>query len=245
MRRRALDAAVAGIVGCGSAATVCGCYPYDCAEHVACSNPSTPEPVPEDAVGPDAPDTPADPGGVPCGGDPDGTAPGDGCGIFASSSLGDDANPGTRALPGRTMRRAIERARRGARRIHACAEIFPEAVEVPAGTQIRGGFDCARGWVLAGDRARTVLAPGPTRTTIRRSRRRTAVTAGGAAWVRSAEKGAAEAPGARQGTARCGAATAAAAARAATGVTAAVGWVAPPSGSPICWIPQGSSGRSR
>ncbi|WP_437569523.1 hypothetical protein [Sorangium sp. So ce542] len=158
--RCALGAAASAAIGCGSAVSVCGCFPYDCAEHVACGAPD----APETEVEPDAPgepDAPADPEDIPCGGDPRDGAPKDGCGVFASSSLGDDANPGTRALPVRTVRRAIELSRQGARRVYACAEIFPEAVAVPAGTQIWGGLDCAHGWAFIGDRAQATLAPAP------------------------------------------------------------------------------------
>ncbi|WP_437674390.1 hypothetical protein [Sorangium sp. So ce131] len=159
--RCALVAATWVMLGCGSAVSVCGCYPYDCAEHIACGEPG----APEGEVAPEAPGAPPSapdsPGGAPCGDDPIDAAPTDGCGVFASSSLGDDANPGTRALPVRTMRRAIERSRQGARRVYACAETFPEAVEIPAGAEIRGGLDCARGWTFIGDHTKTVLAPEP------------------------------------------------------------------------------------
>ncbi|WP_437633176.1 hypothetical protein [Sorangium sp. So ce854] len=155
--RCALGAAAVAAVGCGSAVSVCGCYPYDCAEHVACGAPSAPEIEPD---APEEPGAPADPGQPPCG-DPWDAAPTDGCGVFASSSLGDDANPGTRERPVRTVGRALALSRQGARRVYACAEVFPEAVEVPAGAQIWGGLDCARGWAFIGDRAKTVLAPAP------------------------------------------------------------------------------------
>ncbi|XXY54495.1 hypothetical protein WME91_25525 [Sorangium sp. So ce269] len=158
--RCALGASAVAAAGCGSAVSVCGCFPYDCAEHVACGDPSAPgTEVEPDA--PDMPSAPADPGEIPCHGDPRDAAPGNGCGVFASSSLGDDANPGTRELPVRTVRRAIELSRQGARRVYACAEVFPEAIEVPAGTQIWGGLDCAHGWAFVGERAKAELAPAP------------------------------------------------------------------------------------
>ncbi|WP_437895977.1 hypothetical protein [Sorangium sp. So ce124] len=155
--RCTLGVVASAAIGCGSAVSVCGCFPYDCADHVTCGDPS----APETEIEPDAPDPPTGPGDLPCGGDPREAVPRDGCGVFVSSSLGDDANPGTRALPVRTVRRAIERSHQGTRRVYACAEIFPESVEVPAGTQIWGGLDCARGWAFVGDRAKAVLAPAP------------------------------------------------------------------------------------
>ena len=127
------------VLGCGTAATVCGCYEYSCAEEFACER--APEPV--------------------CNADPAAGPAEDDCGVFASASLGDDANPGTRAQPVRTLGRALTLARSGPLRVYACAEVFPEAVTVPSGVEIWGGLDCAHDWIYLGGDQRTVLAPAP------------------------------------------------------------------------------------
>jgi len=130
-----------GVLGCGTAASICGCYEYSCAAELACER--APEPV--------------------CNADPASGPAEDDCGIFASESLGDDANPGTRAAPVRTLKRAISLARSGPLRVYACAEVFAEAVMVPSGVDIWGGLDCATDWRYLGGDDRTVLAPEPDR----------------------------------------------------------------------------------
>lgn len=90
-----------------------------------------------------------------------GQAIADRCGIFVSLS-GDDANEGTRkASPVKTIGRAIELAKEISKPIYACAEIFPEAIELPRGIEIYGGLNCAVRWHYAGDIKKTTLAPGP------------------------------------------------------------------------------------
>ncbi len=86
--------------------------------------------------------------------------------MWVSASLGDDASLGTRALPVATLARAIELAEAGDGRVYACAETFAEAVRVPRGVSLFGGFDCEDGWLFAGAAPgqtgkRTLLAPGP------------------------------------------------------------------------------------
>ena len=105
------------------------------------------------------------------------------CGVWASSSLGDDKHPGTRTMPVATLARAVEIAGGGSgsesgsgsgkRRVYACAETFAEGVVVPRGVSLFGGFDCAHDWqsppaVSDGDEGmeyadatahRTVIAP--------------------------------------------------------------------------------------
>jgi hypothetical protein len=78
-----------------------------------------------------------------------------------SSSLGDDANPGTRERPARTFQRAIALARSGPKRVYACAEVFAEAAVVPSGVEVWGGLDCGQDWLYLGGDHRTVLAPEP------------------------------------------------------------------------------------
>src|SRR5262245_13734908 len=83
VRSTAISVAMAAL-GCGTAAGVCGCYPDSCSEAFDCKQ--APEPVCPDPA----------------------TAPaGEDCGVFVSSSLGDDGNPGTRAQPVRTIGQAI------------------------------------------------------------------------------------------------------------------------------------------
>jgi hypothetical protein len=83
------------------------------------------------------------------------------CGVWVSASLGDDAFPGTQAQPLRTLQQAIDLARHGSRRVYACGEEFAEAVELPPGTSLFGGFDCEDGWAYTGLEHRAVIAPGP------------------------------------------------------------------------------------
>ena len=88
------------------------------------------------------------------------------CGVWASALLGDDDNPGTPALPVRTIGKAAELAKGmgSATRIYACGgdgagEIYVEAVTLPAGLSLFGGFACAKGWHFVGKERRAVLAP--------------------------------------------------------------------------------------
>ena len=140
MRSRLL-ASILAALGCGMAASVCGCHADECIETLTCT----------DGLLDD----------FACNADPAlGPAEND-CGVFVSSSSGDDANPGTRDKPVRTLERAISLARTGPLRVYACAEVFPEAVTVPSGVEVWGGLDCARDWIYVGDSRRTVLAPDP------------------------------------------------------------------------------------
>lgn len=102
-----------------------------------------------------------------CDDDPTVTPPEDGCGIFVSASLGNDANPGTRAKPVQTLRKAFELADEGSHRIFACAETFDQTLGF-YGTSIWGGFDCTHGWQHLGANAKTVVAPeGPVPQVVR------------------------------------------------------------------------------
>lgn len=74
----------------------------------------------------------------------------EGCGVFVSATLGDDANPGTRAAPVRTITAAISLAVKGPGRVYACAETYEEQVTLPAGISLFGGFDCANEWGYVG-----------------------------------------------------------------------------------------------
>ncbi|WP_044986322.1 hypothetical protein [Sorangium cellulosum] len=102
-----------------------------------------------------------------CEDDPTLRPPDDGCGVFLSAALGDDANPGSRAKPVKTFSKALELADMGSHRVYACAETFEETLWF-YGTSIWGGFDCADGWRHLGASARTVVAPkGPVPQVVR------------------------------------------------------------------------------
>ena len=92
--------------------------------------------------------------------DPSGAGPNSACGVFVSSTLGSDDNPGTLAKPVRTIARALALALDGARRVYACAELFHEPAEIPAGVELWGGLDCADGWRYVGTTKKTTIAPG-------------------------------------------------------------------------------------
>ncbi|MCC6555125.1 MAG: hypothetical protein IT372_19325, partial [Polyangiaceae bacterium] len=122
-------------LGCGVSASVCGCYIDDCSDTLTC--------------------------GSVCVADPSKEAAKDDCGVFVSSDLGDDANPGTKAKPVKTFERAIALARTGPMRLYACAESFTEPVMLPSGIEVWGGLDCAHDWSYVGDSRSTVIAPEP------------------------------------------------------------------------------------
>ena len=78
------------------------------------------------------------------------------CGVFVSSSLGDDsAGDGSKAAPFRTLEKALREA--GSRRVYACAESFDEAVRLAAPVKLYGGLDCAADWLWVGETDKTAL----------------------------------------------------------------------------------------
>jgi len=82
----------------------------------------------------------------------------DSCGVFVSSSLGDDAAPGTKERPLRTVTAAIlAAAEQGTPRVYACAEDFKEQAVIPGGITLFGGLDCERDWAWIGETRRTTL----------------------------------------------------------------------------------------
>ncbi len=94
------------------------------------------------------------------------------CGVFVSSSRGDDNASGSQETPVKTIARAITLAGPGGS-IYACAEDFHESVQLPAGTSIFGGLDCHEGFrwidgftksniVGAADEIPLTLAPSST-----------------------------------------------------------------------------------
>jgi hypothetical protein len=144
--RSFLEETLAPLVACG---VVCaGCVETPCGPRLRCDPPAE--------TADDLPPCPSEP--------EEGAVPEDRCGIFVSSSLGNDQNAGTREDPARTMARAIEMAaqepQRG-QRVYACRENFPEAVRVRGTVEIWGGFDCSQGWIYSGDGKNTVIEPEP------------------------------------------------------------------------------------
>ncbi|MBI4699824.1 MAG: DUF1565 domain-containing protein [Deltaproteobacteria bacterium] len=71
---------------------------------------------------------------------------GDDCGVFVSSSKGDDQAAGSKATPLATLAAAIAS---GKTRIYLCAESFKESVELPAGVSLYGGLECTGDWSYA------------------------------------------------------------------------------------------------
>lgn len=83
----------------------------------------------------------------------------DSCGIFVSTSLGDDGGDGSKSDPVRTLAKAIDLAVQGGTSVYACAETFAEAVTVPAGMLFFGGLACSTDWRYAAGEKTTVEAP--------------------------------------------------------------------------------------
>ncbi|WP_155798879.1 hypothetical protein [Sorangium cellulosum] len=143
-RRSAFTGAVVLILA--SCAVGAGCAEVPCEPRLRCE---PPPPVEE----PPCPDEPQE-----------GLEATDACGVFVSSSMGDDGQPGTSEKPVQTISRAIELlAEEPERRprIHACGERFPEAVRVRGTLEIWGGFECKRKWIHNGGGRNTVIEPGP------------------------------------------------------------------------------------
>ncbi len=81
----------------------------------------------------------------------------DDLGVFVSSKSGDDANPGTKTKPVKTIKKALELGKSKSLRVYACAEEFAENVTLVDGVDLFGGVDCVGGAVgLAGQ---TTLKP--------------------------------------------------------------------------------------
>jgi len=91
--------------------------------------------------------------------DPSQAGPDGACGVFVSSTLGSDDNPGTLERPVRSLEAAFVLALEGSRRVYACAEMFQEQAQVPAGVELWGGLDCADGWRYVGVTEKTTIAP--------------------------------------------------------------------------------------
>ncbi|XXR64679.1 hypothetical protein WMF16_33955 [Sorangium sp. So ce388] len=76
----------------------------------------------------------------------------DGCGVFVNGPFfgGDDANPGTKDRPVRSVQRGIELARTGRGRVFVTNDGFDESVTLPSGVDIYGGFQVL-GWARLPD----------------------------------------------------------------------------------------------
>ncbi|WP_437279992.1 hypothetical protein WME90_05370 [Sorangium sp. So ce375] len=124
-----------------------------------------------------APD--AEPPPDPCAGEPGTALALDECGVFVSASSGDDASPGTKGAPVRTLRHAIGLAAHGrrvgetpTRRVYACGEAFDEKIALPSGVDLWGGRRCGDGgdwsyaWSFGGPDEPTSIAP-PTGIPVR------------------------------------------------------------------------------
>ncbi len=96
---------------------------------------------------------------IPCPDDPIDGPVAEGCGVWVSASLGNDANPGTQAQPVKTIGAAVGLAVTGPRRVYACNEVYEEAVALPAGVSLFGGFECAANWAFVGKGAAAKIAP--------------------------------------------------------------------------------------
>ena len=89
------------------------------------------------------------------------------CGIWVSASLGDDANPGTRAAPMASLSAAVAKATNENVHLYACGELWTEPLILPATTWLYGGFDCHDGWTFKGETHRARIETGPDQIPLR------------------------------------------------------------------------------
>lgn len=83
------------------------------------------------------------------------------CGVWASASLGDDANPGTRDQPKASLSAAMEAARQAGQPVYACGETWSEPLLWRTDISLYGGFDCQNGWVYRGEGFHATVKTGP------------------------------------------------------------------------------------
>lgn len=79
----------------------------------------------------------------------------DTCGIFVSSSKGQDGSAGSKSAPLKTLQQAIDQAK--GRPVYACAEAFAGSVTLAKGSAIYGGLDCNEGWAYVGATTKSAL----------------------------------------------------------------------------------------
>ena len=84
---------------------------------------------------------------------------GDECGVFVGGDAANDGNAGSKSAPLATIGAAIVAASAKGSRVYACAQEFPEAIEVPGGMEIYGGLDCIGDWKYVKGQ-QTTIAPG-------------------------------------------------------------------------------------
>lgn len=96
-------------------------------------------------------------GGDGCPEDPADGAVRPDCGIWVSASSGDNASPGTQEEPVQTLAQGIALAQGGSKRVYACGEVYKEAVVVPSGISLFGGFDCEHAWRYVGTSRRATI----------------------------------------------------------------------------------------
>ncbi|AKT38092.1 uncharacterized protein CMC5_022340 [Chondromyces crocatus] len=85
----------------------------------------------------------------------------DDCGVWVSSSRGDDSNDGSsKDAPKKSLQHtALVAAKRGIARLYVCGEVFEEQIEVSSGMTIFGGLDCSAGWSWKGTAKTSVHGP--------------------------------------------------------------------------------------
>ena len=90
------------------------------------------------------------------------------CGIWVSTSLGQDSFPGTQGQPVQTLTHTLALANGSSKRVYACGGIYEEAVSVPSGVSMFVWFDCMHGWLYTGtsNRARILAGPGEIALTV-------------------------------------------------------------------------------
>src|SRR5207249_3294062 len=122
----------------------------DVCDEGACDNPTSTSTSGTGGGGAGGSGSGANPACIPNGND---TPVADDCGVFASSSRGDDANVGSKDKPFKTLSKAIASA--PGKNVYACAEPFGEAVTLDAKTTLYGGLDCAKEWAYVGGTKKT------------------------------------------------------------------------------------------
>lgn len=149
---------VAGVLAFAtmSGAYMTGCFftsADDCGLNLSCGEPSGPGAGggSSSGMGGGGPDDKCVPGLNPNG------AVGDDCGIFVELG-GDDGGDGTKESPVKTLAKAAGLAKSG-QNIYACGQVFPEALELPAGVSLFGGLDCMGDWGWKPDSTRTSITP--------------------------------------------------------------------------------------
>jgi hypothetical protein len=104
-------------------------------------------------------------GGGNGGGPPAGCVPNenadpvsDTCGVFVSSSLGDDSNVGTKEKPLKTLGAALAKGKA----VYACGEGFVEAVSIAGSATLYGALGCTKDWAYDGTKKTQLTAAADT-----------------------------------------------------------------------------------